>query len=210
MSPAVDDADPLARQQLHLAAAYVDFVRERLPHLMDRDRFELRHNIRLADAALLVVQEPVPTARLTDAVETARAVAVTAAASRAEVHRITAILAAHVSELLVVDLDDGTRQSLERTVLDISAERVEFERACYQPMGFDPHPESVTPLAEQLSAWRGVAVSDCPLRGASRGTPGRATGRATTAQRPRKAIEEPRCTAPVALPSQSAHEWAMS
>lgn len=152
VAPAVDTSDPLAQQQLQLALAYLDFLRSRLPNLPDRDRFEVLHNVRLAESVLDAIGNVTPTEELAEAVAEGRRIAETTGVSLTELRRIAAILAARVSELIESDLHDEARQSLERAVVANSAERVNFDRAWYQPMGFDPAPESSAPLSELLPA----------------------------------------------------------
>lgn len=152
VAPAVDTSDPLAQQQLQLTLAYLDFLRSRLPNLPERDRFEVLHNVRLAESVIEATGNAAPTEELVNAVAEGRTIAETADASRTELRRIAAILAAEVSELIESDLNDEVRRPLERAVVACSVERVDFERAWYQPMGFDPDPASSTPLSQLLPA----------------------------------------------------------
>ena len=41
VAPAIDPANPLARQQLKLVVDWLDFYRSRLPYNQDRERLEL-------------------------------------------------------------------------------------------------------------------------------------------------------------------------
>lgn len=148
VEPAVDHSDPLAQQQLQLSLSYLGFLQSRLSHLPARDRFEVLHNVRLAESALEAVGDGAP--GLAAAVADSRRLAATAGATRADLRRAAAVLAAGVSELIESDLDDSVRSSLEQAVVAASTERVEFDRAWYLPMGFDAEPESVPPLEDLL------------------------------------------------------------
>lgn len=157
VAPAVDTSNPLAQQQLQLALAYLDFLRSRLPNLPDRDRFELLHNVRLAESALEALGNATPTEELAEAVAEGRRITETAGATRVELRRAAAVLAAGVSELIESDLEEEARRSLELAVVTDSAERVNFDRVWYQPMGFDPEPDSSASLDELLPT---AAIND--------------------------------------------------
>src|SRR4051812_7816939 len=45
--PAVDPADPLAREQLRLVTGFLEFLRVRVAHLHERRRFEFQHQLAL-------------------------------------------------------------------------------------------------------------------------------------------------------------------
>ncbi|MGO4836287.1 hypothetical protein AB4144_28995, partial [Rhizobiaceae sp. 2RAB30] len=51
---AIDPTDHLAREQLRLAASYIDFVRQRLDFIHARERYDLKHYASLARRLLTI------------------------------------------------------------------------------------------------------------------------------------------------------------
>lgn len=149
VAPAVDAGDALAQQQLGLSVLYLEFLASRLAYLPDRDRLEVEQNARLADAVSAAAGADAAPG-LVGAAARARDLLVAPRASRHELQQAAAGVAARVSELVESDLPDDVRRAVEAAVVAGSVERVEFERAWYAPMGFDPDPASVRPLAERL------------------------------------------------------------
>ncbi|MGE0233584.1 MAG: hypothetical protein AB7O39_00375 [Flavobacteriaceae bacterium] len=150
IAPSIDAADPLAGEQLRLVVEYLAFLKSRIEFIADRDRFELAHNIALsralaADAGKIDAGLAV---QLEAAGDMARSVFETAGSGSAAMKRSAAMLAALIRELVRkaqhADVDARTR--IERTVLDVSGARIEFERAWFLPLGLDPAPAEVEPL----------------------------------------------------------------
>jgi len=152
--PAVDPSDPLATEQLRLVAGFLKFLRTRLPQVHDRNRFELEHYLalgeRLADDARLV--SPQVSRRLDGAIEDARALLRSRAASVAELRSAAAALSAPISGLMrvVADADPVLRQRVEHAVLVDSKRWVDMQRAWFVVQGFELHPDELPPLDEAL------------------------------------------------------------
>ena len=141
VAPAVDPADPLAAEQLVLVIDSLRFLRERLDHLHDRARFDLRHHLRLAhaiaeDAAL-------------DEIAAASAVLANPEARTPELREVAAALAAALRNT-VRDAGEDTRRRIERAIVAGSRERIQADRAWHLPQGFDPEPGAVPPLDAAL------------------------------------------------------------
>ena len=123
VEPALDPADPLAREQLRLAIEYVGFVRKRIDYLHGRERFDLRH---YAGVALLAQ-----------------------AGARTDQLREGAMELGHVVSTVVQGLGSlpaPMATALRRIVLDATEEKLHFERLWYAPVGF----EAVLPTGRSL------------------------------------------------------------
>ena len=155
VAPSIDRADPLAQEQLRLVVDYLEFVRCRLDFLYDRDRFELGHELALASA----LQRMAPpcsasTAQLLSAaIETGGQAESVVGTSTVALKAASAVLAAATRELIreAAAFAAEVRSAIERQVIEASAERIRFERAWYLPLGFDPAPGDVPPLAAVLA-----------------------------------------------------------
>lgn len=157
VAPALDPSDPLAKEQLKLAVDYIEFVRARLEHLYDRDRFELTHSLALARAVLpLGAASPsTSTSALLDgALREGAAELARVGANPVALKSAAAALGAAVRELVreAAGFDAAQRRAIEAAVLRASDARIAFERAWYLPLGFDPAPHEVGALAEVLAA----------------------------------------------------------
>jgi ABC-type transporter Mla subunit MlaD len=143
VAPAIDPADPLAAEQVTLVIDSLGFLRERLDHLHDRARFELRHHLTLAHA----VAEDAAGA-LDEEVEVATAVYERAGARMPELRASATSLAAALRTLVrdAANFDDITRRRIERRIVAGSRERIEADRAWHLPQGFDPDPSNVAAL----------------------------------------------------------------
>jgi hypothetical protein len=154
VAPAVSANDPLAIEQLRLVVDYLEFVRQRLDFLHDRDRFELEHHLAMARAliALTVPESDLIESALRSAIEAAEQALARPASSSPELKFAAATLAAAIRDLIreSAHFDAPTRQRLERCVLDASDARINFDRAWYLPLGFDPAAGEVPRLAQLL------------------------------------------------------------
>jgi len=142
VGPSVDPADPLAQQQLTLSLAYLEFLGSRLAYLPARDRFELEHHLGLAAGVVdaLGDGETAWAAELCAAMSEGQRILGTAGTAGSAVRNATAVIAAHISQIVESDLTEGVRKKLEVAIVQGSARRIEFDRAWYAPMGFDPNP----------------------------------------------------------------------
>lgn len=155
VAPAISKSDPLAAEQLRLVVDYLEFVRSRLDVLYDRDRFELGHNLSMA-RGLKAFNAPASAATaslLESAIQDGAAVLEQTGASSPVLKAASATLAAAVRELVreAPSFDEDVRRKLERHVIEASDERITFERAWYLPLGFEPAPHEVPPLAAILA-----------------------------------------------------------
>jgi hypothetical protein len=139
VAPALDPADPQAAEQLVLVIDSLRFLRERLDHLHDRARFDLRHHLALARA----ISDDAP---LDAEIAAATAVYERADARTPELRESAAELAAALRTVVRDTTDDVTRRRIERRILEGSRERIQADRAWHLPQGFDPDPGAVAPL----------------------------------------------------------------
>lgn len=153
VAPVVGAEHAQARDQLRLTTDYLAFVVERLPHLHQRDRFELSHHLSMAqavEAALAGFSAPA----LSTAIDAGHKMLALAGPSTAEVRQATVNLSAAIAAVVreSAAMDTAVRREVERAVLHASEQRIAFERAWYLPLGLDPDPHDVQPLATFLPA----------------------------------------------------------
>lgn len=154
IAPSVDAADPLAREQLKLVVAYLEFVRDRIDLMHDRARFELGHAIDMA-SAVSRHRSALPDGlveQLTRRADEGVALLARADAATTELVASRAELDAHLRDAVRVAgaADDPAAREVERAVLDLSGERIGMERAWYLPLGLDPRPAEVRPVETVL------------------------------------------------------------
>lgn len=155
VAPSIDPTDPLAKEQLRLVVDYLQFVRSRLDFLHDRARFEMNHHLATAQA-LQALSAPFSSENrdLLDATVSAGLQAqASVEASTVSVKEVSASLAAITRELVreAASFAAEWRGPIERCVLMAANEIIRFERSWYMPLGFDPAPGEVEPLASLLA-----------------------------------------------------------
>ena len=155
VAPAVDAKNPLANEQLRLVIDYVNFVRQRLDRIGERERFELTQNVKMA-SALVGLTDPasaVVRASLDTRLAEARAALVLAGAPLSRLRSASAGLSGAIRRLVreAAAFEPGARRPIERCVVDMSSTQIMFERSWYLPLGFEPAPGEVPPLADILS-----------------------------------------------------------
>lgn len=145
VAPAVDLSDPLATEQLSLVADYLEFLRSRVDHIYERERFELAHHLAMArfvhDAAAGFSDLVAPlSAAISDAEH--------AGGSVAEMRAATANLTAAIRLAIrgAAALPEHVRSAIERHIVEASGERIMLDRAWFLPYGFEPRPDEVSPL----------------------------------------------------------------
>lgn len=150
IAPAIDPSDPLANEQLKLVTHYLEFLRNRLEYLHDRERFDVAHHLAIG-RQILSAGAPADhpdVAALRDAVDAARQRLGDPATSTRVLKAHAANLAARIAR--VVDdapaFDPAVRRRIELCVVDAMQERVAFERAWYLPLGLDPRPDTAPNL----------------------------------------------------------------
>jgi hypothetical protein len=150
VSPAVDPNDARAKEQLRLAIDYIEFVLERLDFFHDRELFDLRHHLEMAEA----VQEIIEPLALPEAAALGTAIergVQTLPQHRTPVRAMkdtTAALAAAIAAVVreAPRFDKMIRTNIEQCVLRAGKARFAFERSWYLPLGLDPDPGEVRPL----------------------------------------------------------------
>jgi hypothetical protein len=156
VAPAVDASNPLAREQLRLVSRYIAFLRERNHYQADRERFELRHYWALARSLRPhALGCPIPGAgafdRAIDAAETLLDNADARAADlRVAIDSLTTAISMLARSSAAFDAD--SRREVEAAIVDASKSLFDVQRAFYLPMGFEPVPDLVPPLAQALAA----------------------------------------------------------
>ncbi|QHE84300.1 hypothetical protein [Hydrogenophaga sp. BPS33] len=135
--PAIDPADPIAKEQLGLAIEFLAFLRERLDLVMPQLEYELDQNRALAHAALDIVDAPRGQA-LAKAVSAVRDVHC-GKSSADDLRQASRAIAEAVDELVRQLASDksGLRARVERAVIERSAELLAFERSWYEPLAVD-------------------------------------------------------------------------
>ena len=156
VAPALSATDPLAHEQLKLVVDYLQFVRSRLDFLYQRDRFELDQHLSMA-RALEDIDAPWPAAAaeaLEAAIQTGAAALMAPGTSAIALKAASAALAAEVRARVreAASFDAKLRAPIERAIVHASEQRIAFERAWYLPLGLDPVPGEVAPLASFFAA----------------------------------------------------------
>lgn len=168
VTPAVDRDNARAQEQLHLAMDHVAFLLERLDYLYERHYYELRHQLHLADGLLLACEaHALPAAELLRAERDACRAELRSAATPDDMpipapvpvavlsqwaHRLDEAASGLVQA--ANSLPPALRDSIEHCVLDLSTERIHFDRVWYAPLGFDPHAATLPPIASLLDDLR--------------------------------------------------------
>jgi hypothetical protein len=156
VAPAIDPSDHLAKEQLRLAASYVDFVRQRLQLIHARERYDLVHYLTLSKG-LLDCKPPEPSepvAALHAAIATAQPLAEDPAVLTARIraaamdlaHAVASVVQAAHSEWGSMEL----ARRMDKTVLAATEDKLEMELLWYQPIGFDPAPRRDRTLEDYL------------------------------------------------------------
>lgn len=138
--PAVDEGNPLAREQLELVINLLGFLGSRVPllaHRSDREAADYRSMASAIVATGVAFREP-----LAGEIERARSCGATPAAIA------RAAAACSDAARVAADLPEAERSAVERAILDASRAPIELGRSWFEPFGFDRNP--VTPLATLL------------------------------------------------------------
>jgi hypothetical protein len=140
---AIDPADHLAKEQLRLAAGYIEFVRQRLYYIHGRERYDLKHYIALGRKLLNFALPDADAVRaLRTILSEVEPLASDPAALTGNV-RAAAMELAHVVAGVVQEAHRSswaTANEIDRAVLAASEERLDMERLWYEPIGFEPTP----------------------------------------------------------------------
>jgi hypothetical protein len=154
VAPAVDETDPLARQQLALVVDFLDFLRDRLPYLHKRSWVELVAARELAEGLVDDVRavDPETADKLTGAAGSADSLISRPSTTTTELDQATAELQALLRDVVrqSVGAPEAVRRRLARAVIRDSEASDALYHSWYVPLGFDPYPERVEPLADVL------------------------------------------------------------
>lgn len=147
-------ADAQAGEQLFLVTDYLGFLRSRLDNLLDRDRFEVRHYVTMGTALAddAAACSPSTANALADAVSAAESVLHRADARMPEMKAAAANVAAVITRLVreAAGADEAVRSRIERTVVELSEDKIQLDRTWHAPQGLEPDPGSLVPLDQAL------------------------------------------------------------
>jgi hypothetical protein len=155
VAKSIDPSNPLAREQLKLVTRYLGFLRQRLPHRPERERFELAHYTALGrDLLPMCAPIDVPGApSLAAAVQAGQGILASTGATTMQVKAAVAALTTAISVLVraAATADTHLRRRIELQVTAASAALFDVQRAWYMPMGFEPDPSRVPTLEQALA-----------------------------------------------------------
>ncbi len=154
VAPTVDPNDPIAQEQLQAAVRYLQFLEPRLDLIYDRERFELSHHLRMAEALMSRSSSfPRSAEHVSESIDAARAVlqrlGENELAMRAQTARLVASIRLCIQE--VAEAPSESRGALERIVLEVSEDRIQLDRSWYCPLGFEHSPDDIVELMEALN-----------------------------------------------------------
>ena len=153
IAPSLKPDDPLAREQLGLIVHYLEFLRSRLDHLHARERFQLADARALAARVRDAAAGALPGDALNGAITAADALLADPKATTHDLREATARANHAVSEMVQAApaLPPEVSRRIALAVIDGTGDRIAMERAWYLPLGLDPAPAEVPPLADLLS-----------------------------------------------------------
>lgn len=161
VAPALDADNPVAQEQLRLVVQFLEFHRERLPHHVDRDRFELLRHVSLAQRLAEHTEPWLPseTDELRAALAEAEEVGGLGWVRPQDARRATGSLETAISTVVraAAGLDEDPRRQIERTVVEAAAGLLDGQRAWFAPQGFEPDPAAVPALADAFGIPTGDA-----------------------------------------------------
>lgn len=166
VAPAVDPADPMAREQLVLVVAFLEYTRAHVYDIHGRERYGLRHQLAMADALVADARALSETAgaRLAAVIVEARATLEDPESGTTRLRDASERLGATVRGVIreARGADPETRSRIERTVLETSEPLLTLHRRWSAPLGFDPDPSTLPSLQSLLggaAARRHVAAT---------------------------------------------------
>ena len=147
VAPAIDPANPLARQQLKLVVDWLDFYRSRLPYNQDRERLELE--VQLETARAIAAAAPAHSAgALRAAIDAAAPVHAHLGPRPVQVRAVTAALEDAISAVVreSTTFDATTQTAIERIVVRDARHLLDAQRAWFLPQGIEPDPDALPSL----------------------------------------------------------------
>lgn len=161
VAPAVDRTDAQANEQLRLTIDFLEFLRTRIYDIHARQRYELRHQVAVAQTLLddVALLPPDIGERLTLALTAAQSVHSDADAHTEDLRAASQELWAVVRGILRTtrSASAGVRDRISASVLSGIEPLVEMESAWYLPFGLEPDPGSVSRLTDLLASPRSVS-----------------------------------------------------
>ncbi|MCW3049621.1 MAG: hypothetical protein JWO74_3905 [Solirubrobacterales bacterium] len=155
VAPALDPDATQAAEQLRLVVDALDFLRQRVGLVEERELFLLEHDLALARAVTSPAAACAPACAdaLAAAIARAEDVLARAAVRRAEVVEAGAALGAALRELIrdAATADPAARDAIERATVRAARATIAADRAWYLPQGFDPDPGAVPPIEAALA-----------------------------------------------------------
>ena len=147
VAPAIDPANPLARQQLKLVVDWLDFYRSRLPYHQDRERLELEVQLQTARAIEKVAPAD-STDALRAAIDAASPVHSRLGPRPVQVRAVTAGLEDAISAVVrqSTGFDTRAQTAIERIVVRDARHLLDAQRAWFLPQGIEPDPEALPSL----------------------------------------------------------------
>ncbi|MCB1476316.1 MAG: hypothetical protein H6883_05710 [Rhodobiaceae bacterium] len=154
VTPAVDESNSLAREQLRLSIDYIEFVAARLEYLNDREVFDLRNHLAMARNIVQILGDAAAPGHstLVAAIGQGETALSSGAVPMRSLKDATASLAAAVADVVrsASEMEQSVARAIEKAVIDSSKERIAFERAWYEPLGFDPNPGNVPSVRDVM------------------------------------------------------------
>jgi hypothetical protein len=156
VTPAVDPEDPQAVEQLRLTIDFLEFLRTRLYDVHARQRYELQHQIQVAEAVLDDAHRVSERAgrALHDSVSRAALAYADAASHTTDLQAASDELWGTVRAVVreARSAPDDVRERVSAEIVSGVQPLVELESSWYVPFGFEPDPASVVPLDDLLQA----------------------------------------------------------
>lgn len=143
VAPAIDPANALAAEQLHLAMVTLEMVRSRLPHMHRIARQELENAISMATAVDIE-------SRLVEIVAGSRDMLANPAINTAYLDTQRLRLLEAVSAMFNETQDPARRTQMTRAVVAQSKSQCDLARALSLQAGFEPDPADVPELENLL------------------------------------------------------------
>jgi len=143
VAPAVNPADAVAVEQLHLALATLSMVRSRLPFIHAVARQELAN-------ALLLAAAVDTQGRIGELIAQGREMLENPAITTAEIDVIRGSLLDAVSNHIVSISDPDRQKSIAKAVIAHSRPQCDLARAWSLPAGFEPDPDEIMAIERLL------------------------------------------------------------
>lgn len=147
VAPAVDQNNQLAQEQLHLALATLNIVRQHLPIYHSYVRSDFNELLAMADE-LLGAEGNTHKGTLAQTIEASRNALADPANGSDSLLLANRLLREAIAEFLTDNLENTGN---DRIVLKFSKKGLDMGRAWNKPMGFEPNPDSLQGLGQLLN-----------------------------------------------------------